>query len=125
MIHDKPSPFFGIPILRQEIVDRAPGRIPQRVLDRYADILFDPRGVERREAVGSWEAMTRRHQLLDDLVTGRTITATTDNGGGGGTRLCGIKLHASGSHKVAEFYLDERAVQAIAEDFASVEEVRQ
>lgn len=45
------------------------------------------------------------------------ITVTTDYGGGG-TRLCGIKLVASGSKKIAEFYLDQPAVDAIVDDFS-------
>lgn len=45
------------------------------------------------------------------------ITATTYLAPGAGTRLCGIKLHGSGSTKVAEFWVDEEAVNAIVEDF--------
>ena len=48
---------------------------------------------------------------------GGVVTVTTDRGDGGGSRLCGVKLPGSGSKKVAEFWLDERMVNAIVEDF--------
>ena len=48
------------------------------------------------------------------------VTVTTDRGDGGGVRLCGVKLLASGSRKVAEFYLDREAVRSIVEEFAEV-----
>lgn len=50
------------------------------------------------------------------------VTVTTDVGTGSGTRLCGVKLTASGSVKIAEFRLNAGAVEAINEDFAMVEE---
>ena len=48
---------------------------------------------------------------------GGVVTVTTDRGDGLGSRLCGVKLPGSGSKKVAEFWLDERMVNAIVEDF--------
>lgn len=64
--------------------------------------------------------MTRKLKLEVFVTRNGIVTVTTDMGGGSGTRLCGIKLYASGSRKVAEFYLDESAVEAIVEDFGAL-----
>lgn len=49
------------------------------------------------------------------------VTVTTDNGNGGGTRLCGVKLVGSGSKKVAEFWLDQQAVEGLVEEMAEIQ----
>ena len=64
--------------------------------------------------------MTGKKLLVEVFRTpSGVVTVTTDRGDGGGTRLCGVKLAGSGATKVAEFYLDEEAVNAIVEDFHS------
>lgn len=66
--------------------------------------------------------MRKPRILIEVWVTESGIVTVCTNTGSGGTRLCGIKLHASGSTKVAEFWLDREAVDALCEDFAEVEE---
>lgn len=60
--------------------------------------------------------------LLEVFCSSSGVITVISNSPIGGTRLCGTKLFAGNSRKIADFWLTREAVTALADDLAMIEE---